>query len=183
MHFNTTASCLASYYGLFLWPATFVSPCSLVRLDIKILRGAQGNRLTSGILFAVLLNFKHIYMYLAVRAPSISTLRDLRLIPFSQRISFYLLGSYCFSSSGEIHIKTFLSLANSVIAVFLVSLGPFIVMGQLPQLLSRLFPFTRGLNHAYWAPNVWSLVTFADRVLLRCNTSVLHILPLLIQLY
>lgn len=27
----------------------------------------QGNKLASGILFAVLLNFKHIYMYLAVR--------------------------------------------------------------------------------------------------------------------
>lgn len=27
----------------------------------------QGDRLMSGMLFAVLLNFKHIYMYLAVR--------------------------------------------------------------------------------------------------------------------
>ncbi|KAK0242736.1 glucosyltransferase [Armillaria nabsnona] len=115
----------------------------------SILMARNGNRLASGILFAVLLNFKHIYMY------------------FAPAYFVYLLGSFCFSSSGEIHIKNFLSLANSVIAVFLVSLGPFIVMGQLPQLLSRLFPFTRGLNHAYWAPNVWSLVTFADRVLLR----------------
>jgi hypothetical protein len=32
---------------------------------------SQGNKLASGILFAVLLNFKHIYMYLAVRLPMI----------------------------------------------------------------------------------------------------------------
>ena len=69
----------------------------------------------------------------------------------------------------------FISLANTVILVFLVSLGPFLLMGQLPQLLSRLFPFTRGLNHAYWAPNAWALVTAADRVLLkgasRCDSK------------
>ncbi|KAF5388352.1 hypothetical protein D9615_000326 [Tricholomella constricta] len=117
----------------------------------SILMARNGNKLPCGILFAVLLNFKHIYMYLA------------------PAYFIYLLRSFCMSPSGRLHIKNFLSLANSVIAVFVVSLGPFILMGQIPQLLSRLFPFTRGLNHAYWAPNMWALITAADRVLLRCK--------------
>lgn len=66
-----------------------------------------------------------------------------------------------------------MKLANAVIIVFVLSLGPFAVMGQLPQLLSRLFPFTRGLNHAYWAPNAWALITALDRVLLRGTFSFL----------
>ncbi|KAG6902293.1 hypothetical protein C0995_001903 [Termitomyces sp. Mi166 len=111
----------------------------------------NGNKLACGILFAVLLNFKHIYMYLAVRPAYF----------------IYLLRDFCMSPSGQLQIKNFLSLANAVIAVFIVSLGPFILMGQIPQLLSRLFPFTRGLNHAYWAPNAWALVSAADRILLR----------------
>ncbi|KAJ6539236.1 glucosyltransferase [Mycena capillaripes] len=115
----------------------------------SILMARNGNKLASGVLFAVLLNFKHIYMYLA------------------PAYFIYLLRSFCISPSGKLEIKNFLSLANAVIAVFIVSFGPFIVMGQIPQVLSRLFPFTRGLNHAYWAPNAWALVTAADRVLLR----------------
>ena len=79
----------------------------------------------------------------------------------------YLLRSFCLSPTGVLQPMRFISLANTVILVFLVSLGPFLLMGQLPQLLSRLFPFTRGLNHAYWAPNAWALVTAADRVLLK----------------
>jgi hypothetical protein len=34
-----------------------------------ILMKSQGQQLLGGFLFAVLLNFKHIYMYLAVRDP------------------------------------------------------------------------------------------------------------------
>ncbi|KDR83864.1 hypothetical protein GALMADRAFT_236321 [Galerina marginata CBS 339.88] len=121
-------------YGILLWSVLFAR---------------NGNKLASGILFAVLLNFKHIYMYLA------------------PAYFVYLLRSFCISPTGQIHVKNFLSLANAVIAVFVVSLGPFALMGQIPQLLSRLFPFTRGLNHAYWAPNFWALITAADRVLLK----------------
>ncbi|PPQ77384.1 hypothetical protein CVT25_010966 [Psilocybe cyanescens] len=121
-------------YGILLW---------------SILLARNSNKLASGVLFAVLLNFKHIYMYLA------------------PAYFVYLLRSFCLSSTGQVHVKNFLSLANAVIAVFVVSLGPFALMGQIPQLLSRLFPFTRGLNHAYWAPNFWALVTAADRVLLK----------------
>ncbi len=73
------------------------------------------------------------------------------------------------SPQGSILPGKFMALANVVTLVFIASLGPFLLMGQIPQLLSRLFPFTRGLNHAYWAPNAWALLTAADRVLLQCQ--------------
>ncbi|GAW07676.1 glycosyltransferase family 57 protein [Lentinula edodes] len=119
----------------------------------SILMARNGNKLASGILFAVLLNFKHIYMYLA------------------PAYFIYLLRSFCLSPSGQIEIKNFLALANAVIAIFIASLAPFALMGQIHQLMSRLFPFTRGLNHAYWAPNAWALITAADRVLLKYAKS------------
>ncbi|KAJ3800444.1 glycosyltransferase family 57 protein [Lentinula aff. detonsa] len=119
----------------------------------SILMARNGSKLASGILFAVLLNFKHIYMYLA------------------PAYFVYLVRSFCLSPSGRIEIKNFLALANAVIAVFIASLAPFALMGQIQQLLSRLFPFTRGLNHAYWAPNAWALVTAVDRVLLKYAKS------------
>lgn len=106
--------------------------------------------LYSGILFAILLCFKHIYLYLA------------------PAYFVYLLRAYCLSRTNVFRPQMFniIKLGLSVVAVFAIAFGPFVYWGQLEQLKSRLFPFSRGLCHAYWAPNVWAIYSFTDRVLI-----------------
>ncbi|KAI1810915.1 glycosyltransferase family 57 protein [Poronia punctata] len=106
--------------------------------------------LYSGLLFAALLCMKHIYLYLA------------------PAYFVFLLRTYCLSPKSifRIQLGNCFKLGLGIIGVFAAAFGPFALKGQIPQILSRLFPFSRGLCHAYWAPNVWALYSLADRLLI-----------------
>lgn len=120
-------------------------------LLLSLLLAREPNtRLLSGILFAALLCFKHIYLYLA------------------PAYFVFLLRAYCLGPNSifDIRFGNAIKLGVSIIAVFATAFGPFVAWGQMPQVLSRLFPFSRGLTHAYWAPNFWAMYSFVDRVLI-----------------
>ncbi|XP_077820170.1 dolichyl pyrophosphate Glc1Man9GlcNAc2 alpha-1,3-glucosyltransferase isoform X29 [Macaca mulatta] len=135
---------------------------------LSIARLFQKRHMEGAFFFAVLLHFKHIYLYVA------------------PAYGVYLLRSYCFTANkpdGSVRWNSFsfvrvISLGLVVFLVSALSLGPFLALNQLPQVFSRLFPFKRGLCHAYWAPNFWALYNALDKVLsvigprgfLRCLT-------------
>ncbi|TGZ84617.1 dolichyl pyrophosphate Glc1Man9GlcNAc2 alpha-1,3-glucosyltransferase [Ascodesmis nigricans] len=132
-------------YGILMW--------SLLLAGRKGGRwGKDGGKavLVSGILFAVLLCFKHIYLYLA------------------PAYFVFLLRTYCLDEKNIFTIRwaNCIRLGAGVLGIFGIALGPFAAWGQLMQLKERLFPFSRGLCHAYWAPNVWAMYSFVDRVMI-----------------
>lgn len=111
------------------------------------------NPLLGGALFAALLNSKHIFLY------------------FVPPVFVFLLRGYCCTASAAgvpagFSAVRFVTLGSAVLAVCALSFGPYVALGgleQLPQIISRLFPFKRGLCHAYWAPNTWALYNLADK--------------------
>lgn len=110
----------------------------------------QSTLLWSGVSFAILLCLKHIYLYLSLAW------------------FVYLLRSYCLDPKSvfRLRFQNIFKLGVGVISVFGTAFGSFAYWHQLLQLKERLFPFSRGLCHAYWAPNVWAMYAFADRVLI-----------------
>jgi alpha-1,3-glucosyltransferase len=124
-----------------------------------ILARKQSTLLPSGLLFTALLFLKHIYLYLA------------------PAYFIYLLRVYCLGprSIFQIRFRNAIKLSTSVLSVSGAALGPFLYWGQIEQLLGRLFPFSRGLCHAYWAPNIWAIYSFTDRILISGMSSILYI--------
>ena len=110
----------------------------------------------SAFLFASLLMFKHIFLYIA---PAY-IIYLFRVIVMPRPPYIQLCGS--------------IKLAAIVLGVLVVGLGPFYATDQLPALIGRLFPFERGLCHAYWAPNFWSLYSLADRLLIKTMPQFVH---------
>eukprot|EP00297_Palpitomonas_bilix_P000342 CAMPEP_0113900022 /NCGR_PEP_ID=MMETSP0780_2-20120614/20416_1 /TAXON_ID=652834 /ORGANISM="Palpitomonas bilix" /LENGTH=548 /DNA_ID=CAMNT_0000892375 /DNA_START=94 /DNA_END=1740 /DNA_ORIENTATION=- /assembly_acc=CAM_ASM_000599 len=119
-------------------------------LFAAILAAAKGWYAVCGVLFASLLSLKHLFLF---AAPA---------------FGIYLLRRACsFLRQGVVvKVKPFFTLAASVIVVAAASFLPFLLEGgveQLIQMRTRLFPFGRGLYHAYWAPNVWAMYAAVDK--------------------
>ncbi|PIA55974.1 hypothetical protein AQUCO_00700352v1 [Aquilegia coerulea] len=102
--------------------------------------------LMGGFVFAILLCLKHLF---AVAAPVYFV---------------YLLRHYC--RGGFVKgCGRFFMMGVAVGMVFIVAFGPFLYYGQIQQVISRMFPFGRGLCHAYWAPNFWVFYIILDKVI------------------
>lgn len=103
----------------------------------------RGRYLWSAFLFATLLCFKHLYLYVAPAYVA------------------YLARHYLWRERSLVAV---LKLGAATLLPFAAALLPF-APSTYPQILRRLFPFARGLTHSYWAPNAWALYSFADRAL------------------
>ena len=112
----------------------------------------QERPLLSAFLFSALLCSKHIFIYLA------------------PAWFFHLLENYVLENK-QIHIARTICLGLVVTLPVAVAFGPFVALGQTTNIVSRLFPFQRGLCHAYWAPNFWAIYSFCDRLAIKCNVA------------
>ena len=121
----------------------------LTSLLVFSLSEAPTSPLLSAFFFTCLLSFKHIYLYLA------------------PAYFFYLLRTFCLSPSFRPQFLNAIKLGSVVLGTLALAFGPFIAMGQTEIVLKRLFPFQRGLCHAYWAPNFWALYSFGDRLAIQ----------------
>lgn len=103
--------------------------------------------------YAFLLCCKHIYLYIA------------------PVFFIFLLRAYCFkqTDSGSLSFAPtrFISLGFTIVTIMALAFGPIMLSNRFFEMVTRLFPFGRGLTHAYWAPNVWALYSFADIVLAK----------------
>ncbi|RHY08710.1 hypothetical protein DYB28_015755 [Aphanomyces astaci] len=160
----------------------------LLILSVAYIR--EGEDVKGAFVYAVLLMMKHIYLYVALlyfvylfghycfsvpsspqttQAPTRLRTRSLSNIDTHETLAHLVAGR------GRFSIARFVSLGVVVVSVFAVAFGsvilpdgsapPHSVGEHLAQIASRLFPVQRGLCHAYWAPNVWALYAFADKVL------------------
>lgn len=130
--------------------------CSLAALG-------HGHPTLAAFLFSMLLHAKHIFVY---AAPAMA----------AHLLLFHALELHARQGRTRVAIGRCVGFLAVAAAVTAVSFGPFAAEGQLANMFARLFPFGRGLSHAYWAPNAWALYNVVDKaavaVARRCGFTV-----------
>ncbi|EDO19541.1 hypothetical protein Kpol_1018p73 [Vanderwaltozyma polyspora DSM 70294] len=125
-------------------------------LIASIVAAKQKKYIACAVFYTIALCFKHIFLYLApcyfvflLRA-YVLNFKDFKFKSYKDLIFI-------------VQWRRLLKLGSIVLGIFGICFAPFIF--QMPQVLSRLFPFSRGLTHAYWAPNFWAIYSFLDKIL------------------
>ena len=131
--------------GLFIVDSVHFQYNSLLYagLTLSIVFAQQNQFLWCALTFTVVLCAKHIFLYMA------------------PAFFIYLLRRCVWDARRP--ITAFIALGATVVGTAGVCIAPFVL--HLPQVLSRMFPWGRGLCHAYWAPNFYALYNLADLVL------------------
>ncbi|GMR36629.1 hypothetical protein PMAYCL1PPCAC_06824, partial [Pristionchus mayeri] len=125
--------------------------------------------LWAALIYSILLNFKHIYLYYA---PGFVVAYLIHWFDAINLLRQPLLHT----------IRQSVSLLVVLLIPFFFSIGPFLFssldhLDALQSILSRIFPVQRGLTHAYWAPNAWAIYNTADLVLNKVVSRAGVILP------
>ncbi|KAL0284132.1 UNVERIFIED_CONTAM: putative dolichyl pyrophosphate Glc1Man9GlcNAc2 alpha-1,3-glucosyltransferase [Sesamum radiatum] len=161
----------SSFERFFIWAVVIWSPglfivdhlhfqyngflLGMLLLSISFLE--EGKDLVGGFFFAVLLCFKHLF---AVAAPVYFV---------------YLFRHYCRGGLvkgfgrlvliGSVVLVVFCCGLRSLFLLWADSAIFSLVTLQMQEVLRRMFPFGRGLCHAYWAPNFWVFYIMLDKFL------------------
>lgn len=131
-------------------------PLSVLLLSVALF--LQQQTVAGAIAFSAALNLKH------------------TLLPLAPAFAVHILASSYTSSKTSVQfLRTLFAVGVATISTFAVLWGPLYVAGGatlLRQVIARMFPFGRGLLHAYWAPNFWALYAFVDKVLIWLGLGV-----------
>lgn len=122
---------------------------------------AEESFIFGAIVFSIAVCLKHIFVYMA---PAF--------------VIFYLQ-NYAFRGQKiKEKVIRLIKVGIAISSVGIISFSPFIIIclrekniNQFIQIKNQLFPFQRGLLHSYWAPNIWAIYSFVDKVLFFITKS------------
>lgn len=155
---------------------------------LPVTKNNIGFELLAAVLFTFLLTLKHLYLTLApmyffylLRRFCFEEMSDASVAPVDSIEQNLRNQDDGFSETTD--VRTSMSdssrkqrasfsfsklslLGATVLATLFLPFLPFLMEGkdQMQQLLSRLFPFQRGLCHDYWAGNIWAVYLFLEKL-------------------